>query len=196
MVNIISSLKLVAWQSMILLIMTTGSALAQTPLVNALQDGQHILLMRHADAPGFGDPPTYQLNDCNTQRNLGSLGIKQAKTIGDWLAKEGISKARVLSSPWCRCIDTAHLLNKGDVTVEPALGSFFDNTSQADIQTKGLRKLISRERQKNPRIPIIMVTHQVNIGAFTGQTVGSGEMILVKVDPQGGYLAHQLYPSP
>ena len=178
------------------LLLGSSSVMAQTALANALQDGQHILLMRHADAPGFGDPPNYQLNQCKTQRNLGDLGKKQAKMTGDWLSQQGVSQAQVFSSPWCRCMDTASLLNKGSVTVEPALGSFFDNTSQAAIQTQNLMKLIAKERQKNPRSPIIMVTHQVNIGAYTGQAVASGEMILVKVDPQGKYLSHQLYPSP
>jgi phosphohistidine phosphatase SixA len=180
----------------VMLLIGSGSVTAQTVLANALQDGQHILLMRHADAPGFGDPQNYQLDQCASQRNLGELGKKQAESIGNWLSKQGITQAQVFSSPWCRCIDTARLLNKGPVTIDPALGSFFDNTSQASAQTKNLMKLIAQERKKNPRSPIIMVTHQVNIGAYTGQGVGSGEMILVKVDQQGKYLSHQFYPSP
>lgn len=196
MVSVITHLKWVARLCIFLMLIGASPVMAQTALASALQDGQHILLMRHADAPGFGDPPNYQLNDCNTQRNLGDLGRKQAKEIGHWLSKQGISQAEVFSSPWCRCIDTARLLKKGNVTIEPALGSFFDNSSQADVQTKNLIKLIAKVRQKNPHTPIIMVTHQVNIGAFTGQSVASGEMILVKVDPQGRYLGHQLYPSP
>jgi broad specificity phosphatase PhoE len=188
--------KLMIHLCAILLLIGSGAVIAQPPLASALQDGQHILLMRHADAPGFGDPPNYQLDQCNTQRNLGELGRKQAKATGDWLSKQGIKQAQVFSSPWCRCIDTALLLDKGNVAIEPALGSFFDNTSQADVQTKNLIALIAKERQKNPQSPIIMVTHQVNIGAFIGQAVGSGEMILVKVDPQGRYLNHQHYPSP
>ncbi len=196
MVNVVTHLKWAVRLCMILMLIGASPVMAQTALGSALHDGQHILLMRHADAPGFGDPPNYQLNDCNTQRNLGDLGRKQAKEIGHWLSKQGISQAEVFSSPWCRCIDTARLLIKGNVTIEPALGSFFDNSSQADVQTKNLIKLIAKVRQKNPYTPIIMVTHQVNIGAYTGQSVASGEMILVKVDSQGRYLAHQLYPSP
>ena len=165
-------------------------------LAGSLSDGQHVLLMRHADAPGYGDPAGYQIDKCSTQRNLGERGKKQAILIGQWLTNQGITSAKVMSSPWCRCIDTARLLTKGNVTIEPALGSFFDNSSQADVQTKNLIKLIAKVRQKNPYTPIIMVTHQVNIGAYTGQSVASGEMILVKVDSQGRYLAHQLYPSP
>jgi hypothetical protein len=76
-----------------------SSALAQTELANAMQDGQHVLLMRHADAPGYGDPTGYQLTQCSTQRNLGEAGKRQAQLTGEWLAKQGISKAQVYSSP-------------------------------------------------------------------------------------------------
>ena len=169
---------------------------AQTPFARAMQDGQHVLLMRHADAPGYGDPQGYQLNQCSSQRNLGERGKKQAQAIGDWIAKQGIQQAKVYSSPWCRCFDTATLLNKGPVTKEAALGSFFDNMSQAQKQTQELMNLIQLERKQHPTTPIIMVTHHVNIESFTGKVLGSGDMILVKVDSSGRALSHTLYPSP
>lgn len=169
---------------------------AQTPFARAMQDGQHVLLMRHADAPGYGDPQGYQLNQCSSQRNLGERGKKQAQAIGDWIAKQGIQQAKVYSSPWCRCFDTATLLNKGPVTKEAALGSFFDNMSQAQKQTQELMNLIQLERKQHPATPIIMVTHHVNIESFTGKVLGSGDMILVKVDSSGRALSHTLYPSP
>lgn len=186
-------------QFLIALFMLVGvqnTARAQTKLANALQDGQHVLLMRHADAPGYGDPQGYQLNQCSTQRNLGERGRKQAQAIGDWLAKQGITKAQIYSSPWCRCFDTATLLNKGGVTREAALGSFFDDMSQAKKQTEDLAKLIQLERIKYPTSPIIMVTHHVNIESFTGKVLNSGDMILVKVNSSGQAVSHKLYPSP
>ena len=85
---------------------------ANANLATDLQDGQHVLLMRHADAPGYGDPAGYQLNNCSTQRNLGDKGRKQAVLIGEWLSSQGVKSAKVLSSPWCRCLDTTKLLNK------------------------------------------------------------------------------------
>ena len=170
--------------------------LAQTELANAMQDGQHVLLMRHADAPGYGDPQGYQLNQCSSQRNLGERGRKQAQAIGKWLSKQGITKAQVYSSAWCRCLDTAALLNKGVVTKEAALGSFFDNMSQSKKQTEDLAKLIQAERIKYPKAPIIMVTHHVNIESFTGKVLNSGDMILVKVNSSGQAVSHKLYPSP
>ena len=171
-------------------------ATAQSDLASKLKDGNHVLLMRHADAPGYGDPQNYQISQCSTQRNLGDLGRKQAKNTGDWLSIQGIEQAKVYSSPWCRCIDTASLLNKGTVKKEVALGSFFDDMSQAKRQTDELVKLIAIERKQNPTMPIIMVTHHVNIQSYMGMVVNSGDMVLVKVDPTGKPISSKLYPSP
>ncbi|CAM3632067.1 histidine phosphatase family protein [Polynucleobacter brandtiae] len=179
-----------------LLFLQSTATLAQLPLADALKDGQHVLLMRHADAPGYGDPAGYQLNQCATQRNLGEYGRKQAKATGVWLTTQGIDQAKVFSSSWCRCLDTATLLDKGAVIKEAALGSFFDDMSQSKKQTHDLAKLIAQEQRNHPNTPIIMVTHHVNIQSFTGTVVNSGDMVLVKVDRNGKALSHKLYPSP
>ncbi|QWE00063.1 histidine phosphatase family protein [Polynucleobacter sp. JS-Mosq-20-D10] len=171
-------------------------ATAQSELANKLNDGTHVLLMRHADAPGYGDPKNYQIGQCSTQRNLGDLGRKQAKNTGDWLSSQGIGQAKVYSSPWCRCVDTATLLNKGEVKKEAALGSFFDDMSLATKQTDELTKRIAVERKQFPSTPIIMVTHHVNIQSYVGVVVNSGDMVLVKVDPAGKPISFKLYPSP
>ena len=169
---------------------------AQASLASDLTDGQHVLLMRHADAPGYGDPSGYQLDQCSTQRNLGERGRKQAVILGQWLSSQGINSANVISSVWCRCVDTAKLLNKGVVTTSPALGSFFDDMSLAKQQTKDLEKLIQIQLQENPKTPLILVTHHVNIQAYAGKNVNVGDMVLVKVDKNGKYLSQQIYPSP
>ena len=165
-------------------------------LANDLQDGQHVLLMRHADAPGFGDPAGYVITQCATQRNLDDYGKKQAQAIGVWLTNQGIQKADVFSSPWCRCLDTANLLKKGPVKIEPSLGSFFDEMSLEKIQTKALRAFIKDELAKQSKAPLILVTHHVNIEAYTGKVVGVGDMVLVRVNKNGEYLSHTIYPSP
>ena len=179
-----------------LLFIQSKLATAQSEVSGKLLDGTHILLMRHADAPGYGDPQNYQLSQCSTQRNLGKQGRKQAESSGDWLSSQGIHQAKIYSSPWCRCIDTATLLNKGAVKKEAALGSFFDDMSLAKKQTDELIKLIAAERKKYPNMPIIMVTHHVNIQSYTGVVVNSGDMVLVKVDSTGKPLSFKLYPSP
>ena len=169
---------------------------ASANLANELNDGQHVLLMRHADAPGYGDPPGYQLDKCSTQRNLGERGKKQASAIGQWLSSQGISSAKVFSSPWCRCLDTAGRLNKGPVTITPTLGSFFDDMSLEKQQTQDLQKLIQTQLNENFGVPLILVTHHVNIQSYTGKVVNAGDMVLVKVDKNGKYISRQIYPSP
>jgi len=177
-------------------LLTLVSLPAQASLASDLTDGQHVLLMRHADAPGYGDPSGYQLDQCSTQRNLGERGRKQAVILGQWLSSQGINSANVISSVWCRCVDTAKLLNKGAVTTSPALGSFFDDMSLAKQQTKDLEKLIQIQLQENPKTPLILVTHHVNIQAYAGKNVNVGDMVLVRVDKNGKYLSQQIYPSP
>ena len=165
-------------------------------LATDLNDGQHVLLMRHADAPGYGDPAGYQLDKCSTQRNLGDKGRAQADIIGRWLSSQGIDSAKVISSVWCRCLDTAELLNKGVVTTSLALGSFFGDMSLEKQQTQSLEKLIQIQLHENPHKPLILVTHHVNIQAYTGKVVNVGDMVLVKVNRNGKYLSQQIYPSP
>jgi len=165
-------------------------------LARDLQDGQHVLLMRHADAPGYGDPAGYIIGQCSTQRNLDEYGKKQSKAIGVWLSQQGIKSAEIFSSPWCRCLDTANLLNIGPVKIAQPLASFFDNMRLEKMQTKELEIFIKNELAKESRAPIILVTHHVNIQAFTGEVVGVGDMTLVKVNKNGKYLSHVTYPSP
>ena len=177
----------------------SGLCIAQqaiASLANDLQDGQHVLLMRHADAPGYGDPAGYVVTQCPTQRNLGDYGKKQAKAIGAWLTNQGIQKAEVFSSPWCRCLDTANLLNKGSAKIEPSLGSFFDDMSLEKRQTKALEAFIKNELAKQSKTPLILVTHHVNIQAYTSKVVGVGDMVLVRVNKSGEHLSHTIYPSP
>ena len=181
------------------LFLLSGLFIAQqalASLANDLQDGQHVLLMRHADAPGYGDPAGYVISQCSSQRNLGDYGKKQAKAIGTWLSSQGIQKADVFSSPWCRCLDTANLLNKGPIKIEPSLSSFFDNMSLEKRQTKELEAFIKSELAKPSKAPLILVTHHVNIQAYTGKVVGVGDMVLVRVNKNGEHLSHTIYPSP
>ena len=169
---------------------------AEAAIADDLKDGRHVLLIRHADAPGYGDPAGYVISQCSTQRNLGDYGKKQAKAIGSWLNKQGIDKAQMISSPWCRCSDTARLMDLGPVKIEPSLGSFFDDMSLEKKQTKELEQLIKSELDKQTKVPVILVTHHVNIRAYMGKNVSQGDMILVKVNKNGEYVSHTIYPSP
>jgi len=165
-------------------------------LAARLKAGQHVLLMRHAYAPGVGDPPGYSLERCDSQRRLNDEGRRQAEGIGNWLRAQGIAQAQVFSSPWCRCTETAQLPGLGPVTVEPSLASFFDQTEQSGPQTKALQNFIAKAIQSANRAPLILVTHQVNISEFVGQAVGTGDMVLARVTAQGRLVDYQRYPSP
>ena len=169
------------------------STAAVANLASPMTDGQHILFMRHADAPGFSDPAGHRLDQCSTQRNLGEFGKKQAERTGQWLSQQGIESAKVFSSPWCRCVDTATLLKKGPVIIDPSLGSFFENMGLANQKTESLRQLVQKSLKQFPKTPIIMVSHHVNIEAFTGVVLGSGDMVLVKIGPNGRPISHQVF---
>jgi broad specificity phosphatase PhoE len=149
-----------------------------------LRSGGDIALMRHAEAPGTGDPAGFRLDDCATQRNLSGQGRRQAEGAGALFRSKGIASATVYSSQWCRCLDTASGLGLGLVAPQPALNSFFDDAGRDRQQTDALRQLI---RQRPPGRPLVMVTHQVNITALTGVYPQSGEIIVVR--PENGRLA-------
>lgn len=145
-----------------------------------LLEGRAIALMRHALAPGTGDPANFSLNQCKTQRNLSADGRQQAEDIGKYLRAKGISKATVLSSEWCRCNETAQLLGVGTVTPAPMLNSFFQDRSTADTQTRHLRRAIEGWLNEPDEVRVL-VTHQVNISALTGEYAGSGDILIVTI---------------
>ena len=87
----------------------------QAEMIARMKAGGHILMIRHALAPGTGDPANFRIGDCSTQRNLDDRGRKQARAIGDWLRSKSITSARVYSSQWCRCLETAERLEMGSV---------------------------------------------------------------------------------
>ncbi len=72
-----------------------------------------VAIMRHAIAPGTGDPSGFDIGDCSTQRNLDDRGRKQARKVGQAFRAAGIAVDRVLTSQWCRCRETARLLELG-----------------------------------------------------------------------------------
>ena len=149
----------------------------------ALRSGTAVGLLRHALAPGVGDPAQFRLEDCATQRNLSAAGRQQARAIGAAFRRNGITTARVLSSRWCRCLDTARLLDLGLVEAFPPLDSFFAERERADAQTAALREFLARPYTGPPRV---LVTHQVNITALTNVVPQSGELIVVLPLADGG----------
>ncbi len=159
-------------------LLSAAGALAQSEdLVRRLQAGGHILMLRHALAPGTGDPSDFRLGDCRTQRNLNDRGREQARGIGAWLHARGISRARVFSSQWCRCLETAALLDLGPVKALPSLNSFFERPQEREPRLAALRQFITRQPPDGGLI--VMVTHFVTIAALTGEGVSSGEAVVL-----------------
>jgi len=165
-------------------------------LSEKLQSSEYVLLMRHTRAPGIGDPENFNLNDCSTQRNLSDEGKQQAIRIGNWLKEQEVTSAIVLSSPWCRCNDTAQLINFGDIEVASALSSFFNETNKANQRNQDLQRLISEKLKFKSNHALILVTHEVNISGYTGESVAAGEMVLAKVDNGGRLQTYLLVPRP
>jgi phosphohistidine phosphatase SixA len=145
---------------------------------NALRAGGHVALMRHADAPGgFGDPPGFRVDDCATQRNLSARGRADAEKIGARLKREGIAFEKILSSPWCRCSETAKLMNVGTVETEATFGNVVVLRDQREILTSGARALIAKWTARGN---LLVVTHGANIAALSGISPASGEIVVVK----------------
>ena len=154
-----------------------AQTLKEKQLLELLKTDNHFAMIRHAYAPGFGDPVNFDIKIKNTQRNLNETGMKQAKNIGKLFKKNGILNADIYSSYWFRCYETAKLMDLGEVTKIEGLNSFyedhFDEKQTADILKKWLE---SKEIKK----PLILVTHQVNISNLTNRYANSGEIVIVK----------------
>lgn len=160
-----------------LLVFLAQAALAanQIPLSELAQPGR-VLMLRHATAPGNGDPPNFRLDDCATQRNLDAAGRAQATTLGRRLAQAGIVRAKIYSSQWCRCLETARLLELGPVEPLPALNSFYPQPERREATIARLRAFLAALPTQGP--PVVLVTHQFTINAFTeaGTVSGGGSL--------------------
>jgi hypothetical protein len=152
------------------------------PLAELARPGR-LLMLRHALAPGNGDPPGFRLGDCTTQRNLDEVGREQARRMGERLRRAGIARAKVYSSQWCRCLETARLLNVGPVEELPALNSFYNRAEAREARVAALRAFVARLPVNGP--PVIFATHQFTIGEFTGGGTGSGGGMVFELDGSG-----------
>lgn len=149
---------------------------------DALKQPGAIALMRHALAPGTGDPANFRLDDCSTQRNLDDRGRAQARAIGDAFRERGIAVDRVLTSQWCRSRETAELLGLGEVQEFPPINSFFRDRAKEGKQSDQTRAYLAGMPDDQR---LVLVTHQVNITALTGRFPSSGEIFVIDVDEDG-----------
>ena len=155
----------------------------------------YVLLMRHALAPGIGDPENFNVSDCSTQRNLNDEGRKDAREIGSWLKRRDVKIFRVESSRWCRAKETAQLLDLGKVRPNKNFDSLFLKSDPAyKSQTAAIKKRIFNHR--NTRGLLVLVGHSVNIQTLTGKSLDSGEGVLVRATPQGELKVMGYSPAP
>lgn len=155
----------------------------------------YVLLMRHALAPGVGDPDNFNVNDCSTQRLLNDEGRQDARDIGQWLKRREVKILRVESSRWCRAKETAQLLNLGKVRPNKNLDSLFQETNlESHPQTANIKKRIINHR--NTRGLLVFVGHFVNFQAVAGVSLESGQGVLVRATPQGAIQVVGYSPTP
>ena len=168
------------------LALTGLGALAQqgTDAADLLRKGGVVVAFRHARAPGAFDPPAFRLGDCGTQRNLSDEGRAQARNIGQWFKARDLRPAKVLSSPWCRCIDTATLAFAPPQII-PALGSPFgkpETTSASDQQT--LRAALAAATQRSGQFEV-WVTHMSVLSDLADANTPSGEALVLRAGRNG-----------
>ena len=182
MSNLLAPLVLRAASLMLVLVPCFASA--STDLWEGLRSGESVAIMRHALAPGTGDPANFAIDNCATQRNLSGEGVKQATQVGELIRANRISDVNVYSSQWCRCMDTGAALAFEPPLALPLLNSFYRERSTETQQTSDLEQWIKsrlENENKDPTLPAVLVTHQVNITALTGVFPASGEIVFVTV---------------
>jgi phosphohistidine phosphatase SixA len=164
------------------LLLLSPHARADDALWALLKQGGQVVLIRHGvTTPGVGDPPGFKLDDCSTQRNLTDAGRQEARRVGAELRERGIAVARVLSSPWCRCIETARIAFGVEPQQDATLANLFEHGQNRERQLEGFRKLVAAAPKQGN---LMLVTHGSTTAAFTGISPATAEMVIVT--PEGG----------
>ena len=145
-------------------------------IINQLKSGGNIIFIRHAIAPGNGDPDNFDLKDCSTQRNLSKNGIEQSKKIGEFFKDNKIKVEKVLSSEWCRCKDTAKFAFK-NFEVFSSLNSFYD-AKFADKKEEQIKKLKKYIKEWKGEDNLVLITHYVVILEVLDKGTSSGEILI------------------
>ena len=149
---------------------------SQEKLIDLLKDGNKLIFIRHAYAPGNGDPENFRLNDCSSQRNLNNEGIIQSKKIGKFFSKYKILVDKVLSSEWCRCKDTAKFAFNKYSTFD-ALNSFYDPRFENN-KNKQINDLKDYIKNWDSKKNLVLITHFVVISEILKVSASSGEIII------------------
>ncbi len=140
----------------------------------ALVNGSHVALIRHGNAPpGYGDPPGFKIDDCATQRNLDEKGRAQARALGEAFRRHRVPANKILSSPWCRCLETARLMALGPVDGTWAVAA----SERSPERLAAMRQLLADWRGPGT---LVVVTHALTVQALVGIMPGQAETVVVK----------------
>lgn len=162
------------------LMLCVPAAHASESLWEKLREGGRVALIRHAQAPGgAGDPAGYRLDDCATQRNLSEQGRTEARALGARIRAQGVPVGKILTSEWCRCRETARLLDLGPVEDTPTFNNAYNLRDQRERLTEGARAVIGAWSGPGA---LIVVSHGANILPLTGIHPGEGEIVVVEPD--------------
>ena len=163
---------------------------AAEPVWEASRAPGSVVVLRHSFAPGGFDPPDARLDDCSTQRNLDDNGRAQARRIGEAFRRQGIAVGAVLSSPRCRCLDTARLAF-GKVEPWDVLQGSLSNAERRQAQLLEMRRRIAAYRDGPP---LVLVTHGSVVTDLTGRDIRMGELVVLRREADGAHaVAGQLY---
>ena len=174
-------MRLLNFILIIFLILTNGiKADTEFQVLKNLKNGGNLIFIRHAYAPGGGDPNNFDINDCNTQRNLSDSGREQANKIGSFFKVNNILIDKIYSSEWCRCKETS-LIAFNKFENKSFLNSFFSSkfAQNKDPQIKKLKRFINNwDGKKN----LVLVTHYVVISEILNYGSSSGEIVISDKD--------------
>jgi broad specificity phosphatase PhoE len=182
--------RLAALAALVLGVWAASSARADEAVWAALRAPDAVVVLRHSYAPGAFDPPDARLDDCSTQRNLDAAGRAQAARIGAAFRARGVEVGPVLSSPRCRCLDTARLAFGRGESWEPLQGALRD-AARRQRQVAAIRARLATHRGARP---LVLVTHGSVVTDLTGLSVRMGELVVLRRGPDGQHVpAGQLY---
>jgi phosphohistidine phosphatase SixA len=161
-----------------------GLGRADDKLWPLLQRGGQVVLVRHGlTDPGVGDPPSFRLGDCSTQRNLNEQGRGKARRLGEALRTQHVPVGAVLASPWCRCIETARLAFGREPQVHAALSNLFGRPEREDAQVAQLKQLVRARSDGN----LFLVSHGSTTLALTGVSPATAEMVVLTPAADGSF---------
>jgi len=176
--------------AVVVLISMAASTTAADSLWDAMTTPGAVIIVRHSYAPGGFDPPDSRLDDCSTQRNLDERGRAQAARVGEAFRAHGVAVGDVLSSPRCRCLDTARLAFGKVEKWDPLQGALRDQ----DLRRRQVREIRARIASHRDGPPLVLVTHGSVVSDLTGRDVRMGEVVVLRRDADGRHVvAGQLY---